>query len=94
MIIGGGEFGEVWSAQYWRAVRSTSSRPADMRVAVKILKSPHNEADLVAFVTEMEVMKQIWRRQGGHENIVNLIGCITQDGGAVHLILILIALQH
>ena len=34
------------------------------------------EAELIDLVSEMEVMKTI----GRHKNIINVIGCCTQDG--------------
>lgn len=40
------------------------------------LSEDHSDADLIALVSEMEIMKMI----GKHENIINLLGCCTQDG--------------
>ncbi|KAI8437754.1 hypothetical protein MSG28_011988 [Choristoneura fumiferana] len=41
-----------------------------------MLKADHSDEDLIALVSEMEIMKKI----GKHENVVNLLGCCTQDG--------------
>ncbi|XP_074641285.1 fibroblast growth factor receptor 4-like [Tubulanus polymorphus] len=45
-------------------------------VAVKMLKDDATDRELADLVTEMEVMKLI----GKHSNIINLIGCCTQNG--------------
>lgn len=36
----------------------------------------HTDAEMMALVSEMEMMKMI----GKHVNIINLLGCCTQDG--------------
>jgi serine/threonine protein kinase len=45
-------------------------------VAVKMLKDGHTDDEITDLVSEMEVMKKI----GKHKNIINLLGCCTQDG--------------
>ena len=45
-------------------------------VAVKMLKEGHTDEDVKDLVCEMEVMKMI----GTHVNIINLLGCCSQDG--------------
>ncbi|CAH1258461.1 FGFR2 [Branchiostoma lanceolatum] len=45
-------------------------------VAVKMLKEDATERELADLVSEMETMKRI----GKHKNIINLLGCCTQDG--------------
>jgi serine/threonine protein kinase len=45
-------------------------------VAVKMLKEGHTDEDVKDLVCEMEVMKMI----GTHINIINLLGCCSQDG--------------
>ncbi|KAL7632100.1 UNVERIFIED_CONTAM: hypothetical protein RMT77_017572 [Armadillidium vulgare] len=45
-------------------------------VAVKMLKDGYTDSELTDLVSEMEVMKII----GTHINIINLLGCCTQDG--------------
>ena len=54
-----------------------------VEVAVKMLKNGYSESDLKDLVTEMEVMKKV---QGGHthKNIINLLGCVTQDGAYIN----------
>jgi serine/threonine protein kinase len=36
----------------------------------------HTDADLITLVKELELMKTI----GSHKNVINLVGCCTQDG--------------
>lgn len=48
-------------------------------VAVKMLKDGYSDEDVKEFVSEMEVMKRI----GKHLNIINLIGCCTQNGNKI-----------
>ncbi|XP_063358395.1 fibroblast growth factor receptor 3-like [Cydia amplana] len=36
----------------------------------------HSDADMISFVSEVEIMKMI----GKHENIINLLGCCTKSG--------------
>uniref|UniRef100_T1IIY4 Fibroblast growth factor receptor n=1 Tax=Strigamia maritima TaxID=126957 RepID=T1IIY4_STRMM len=45
-------------------------------VAVKMLKNGHTDREMTDLVSEMEMMKLM----GRHKNIINLIGCCTQDG--------------
>ena len=45
-------------------------------VAVKMLKEGHTDNDMMDLVSEMEMMKMI----GKHMNIINLLGCCTQNG--------------
>ncbi|GAB6024923.1 hypothetical protein CHUAL_010028 [Chamberlinius hualienensis] len=45
-------------------------------VAVKMLKDGHDDKEMADLVSEMEMMKNI----GKHVNIINLLGCCTQDG--------------
>lgn len=73
--IGEGAFGIVYKADAYGLVPHTDK----IEVAVKMLKNGHTESDLRDLVTEMEVMKKV---QGGHthKNIINLLGCVTQDG--------------
>lgn len=67
--LGSGEFGKVVKAELTR----TDYREM---VAVKMLKEGHSDDELMNLVSEMEVMKRI----GRHKNIINLVGCCTQDG--------------
>ncbi|KAL0819285.1 hypothetical protein ABMA28_008523 [Loxostege sticticalis] len=71
-VLGEGEFGKVVKAEcvgvLKPGVRSV--------VAVKMLKEGHTDAEMMALVSEMEMMKMI----GKHVNIINLLGCCTQDG--------------
>lgn len=65
--LGDGEFGIVFRGEINRT-----------QVAVKMLKDEHNDKDdeIINLISEMEVMKRI----GKHKNIINLIGCCTQNG--------------
>ncbi len=45
-------------------------------VAVKTVKTDASECELLDLVREAELMKYL----GKHENILNLIGCSTQNG--------------
>ncbi|XP_073959715.1 fibroblast growth factor receptor homolog 1-like [Choristoneura fumiferana] len=71
-VLGKGEFGKVVKAEY----SGTAYSRIPSTVAVKMLKADHSDEDLIALVSEMEIMKKI----GKHENVVNLLGCCTQDG--------------
>lgn len=73
--LGEGAFGIVYKADAFGLIPNTDR----VEVAVKMLKNGHSETDLRDLVTEMEVMKKV---QGGHthKNIINLLGCVTQDG--------------
>ncbi|XP_067643570.1 fibroblast growth factor receptor homolog 1 [Eurosta solidaginis] len=72
--LGEGAFGRVVMADACnlsRTAKNTSSI-----VAVKMVKEEHTDADMASLVREMEVMKMI----GKHINIINLLGCCTQNG--------------
>ncbi|XP_061729617.1 fibroblast growth factor receptor homolog 1-like isoform X2 [Cydia pomonella] len=71
-VLGEGEFGKVVQATY----RGTSQNNFPTTVAVKMLKEGHSDADMISFVSEVEIMKMI----GKHENIINLLGCCTKGG--------------
>lgn len=79
--IGEGAFGIVYKADAYGLVPNVDR----LEVAVKMLKNGHTESDLRDLVTEMEVMKRV---QGGHthKNVINLLGCVTQDGRLLVLI--------
>lgn len=68
--LGEGAFGKVLKAKVG-AINSVEGF-----VAVKMLKENHCDDDATDLVCEAEVMKII----GKHENIINLLGCCTQDG--------------
>lgn len=70
--LGEGAFGHVVQAQADGIVRPG----AVTTVAVKMLKEGHTDTELMDLVSEMEMMKMI----GKHTNILNLLGCCTQDG--------------
>ncbi|KOB71695.1 Fibroblast growth factor receptor [Operophtera brumata] len=71
-ILGEGEFGKVVKAECVGILK-----PGLQSVtAVKMLKEGHTDAEMMALVSEMEMMKMI----GKHVNIINLLGCCTQDG--------------
>lgn len=70
--LGEGAFGHVVQAQADGIVKSGVSTT----VAVKMLKEGHTDTELMDLVSEMEMMKMI----GKHINILNLLGCCTQDG--------------
>lgn len=46
-----------------------------------MLKDNHNDDEMTDLVSEMEVMKKI----GKHKNIINLLGCCTQNGNSFNL---------
>ncbi|XP_063622965.1 fibroblast growth factor receptor homolog 1-like [Cydia splendana] len=71
-VLGEGEFGKVVQAKY----RGASESNFPSTVAVKMLKEGHSDADMISFVSEVEIMKMI----GKHENIINLLGCCTKGG--------------
>ncbi len=56
-------------------------------VAVKMLKEGHTDQDMIDLVSEMDMMKMI----GRHINIINLLGCCTQNG---HLCVIVEYAEH
>ncbi|XP_042239082.1 fibroblast growth factor receptor 4-like isoform X2 [Homarus americanus] len=70
--LGEGAFGKVVRADVQGFVRPDMNTT----VAVKMLKEGHTDAELMDLVSEMEMMKMI----GTHINIINLLGCCTQDG--------------
>ena len=70
--LGQGAFGQVFKAE---AHGICSSEPRTV-VAVKMLKPGFTDQEMLDLVSEMEVMKVI----GKHVNIINLLGCCTQDG--------------
>lgn len=69
--LGDGAFGEVFRAE----IRNLAEWKTASVVAVKKLKEGFKDSDVVEFVREVEVMKQI----GRHENIINLLGCSNSD---------------
>ncbi|XP_073959713.1 fibroblast growth factor receptor homolog 1-like isoform X2 [Choristoneura fumiferana] len=71
-ILGEGEFGKVVKAECVGILKPG----VQSVVAVKMLKEGHTDAEMMALVSEMEMMKMI----GKHVNIINLLGCCTQDG--------------
>ncbi|CAB3994735.1 fibroblast growth factor receptor 2-like isoform X1 [Paramuricea clavata] len=70
--LGEGAFGLVMKAEAY----DLPGYPKCHTVAVKMLKNDATEAELADLVSEMETMKRI----GCHKNIINLIGCCTQNG--------------
>ncbi|CAH2095154.1 unnamed protein product [Euphydryas editha] len=71
-ILGEGEFGKVVKAECIGILKPGLQSV----VAVKMLKEGHTDAEMMALVSEMEMMKMM----GKHVNIINLLGCCTQDG--------------
>ncbi|CAH0677611.1 unnamed protein product [Spodoptera exigua] len=71
-VLGEGEFGKVVKAECIGILKPGMQSV----VAVKMLKEGHTDAEMMALVSEMEMMKMI----GKHVNIINLLGCCTQDG--------------
>ncbi|CAH4034788.1 unnamed protein product [Pieris brassicae] len=71
-VLGEGEFGKVVKADCLGILKPG----VQAVVAVKMLKEGHTDAEMMALVSEMEMMKMI----GKHVNIINLLGCCTQDG--------------
>ncbi|XP_071793645.1 fibroblast growth factor receptor-like isoform X3 [Asterias amurensis] len=70
--LGEGAFGKVVLAE---AV-GISAKEQTTTVAVKMLKANATDRELSDLVSELEMMKMI----GKHTNIINLLGCCTQDG--------------
>lgn len=70
--LGEGAFGRVVMAEAQGLINNASN----MIVAVKMVKEGHTDSDMTSLVREMEVMKMI----GKHLNIINLLGCCSQDG--------------
>ncbi|CAD7003841.1 fibroblast growth factor receptor homolog 1 [Ceratitis capitata] len=73
--LGEGAFGRVVMAEACNLPRTANNNSASI-VAVKMVKDEHTDADMASLVREMEVMKMI----GKHINIINLLGCCTQNG--------------
>ena len=67
--MGEGEFGTVVKGELSNSIYKTE-------VAVKMLKEGHSDDEMINLISELEVMKRI----GKHRNIINLIGCCTQNG--------------
>eukprot|EP00106_Octopus_bimaculoides_P002097 XP_014769539.1 PREDICTED: fibroblast growth factor receptor 2-like [Octopus bimaculoides] len=70
--LGSGAFGVVVKAE----AIGIGGCKGRVSVAVKMLKEDATERELADLVQEMEVMKVI----GAHKNIINLLGCCTQNG--------------
>lgn len=70
--LGSGAFGVVIKAE----AIGIGGKKGRVAVAVKMLKEDATERELADLVQEMEVMKVI----GSHKNIINLLGCCTQNG--------------
>lgn len=71
--LGEGAFGQVFKAE----AHGIDGNPDMWTIAaVKMLKEGHSDAELANLILEVEVMKGI----GRHRNIINLLGCCTQDG--------------
>uniref|UniRef100_A0A1B6CPE6 receptor protein-tyrosine kinase n=1 Tax=Clastoptera arizonana TaxID=38151 RepID=A0A1B6CPE6_9HEMI len=70
--LGEGAFGKVVRAEGEGILQQGISTV----VAVKMLKEGHTDSEMMDLVSEMEMMKMI----GKHRNIINLLGCCTQDG--------------
>lgn len=70
--LGEGAFGKVVHAE----AHGILKQGVTTTVAVKMLKEGHTDAEMMDLVSEMEMMKMI----GRHVNIINLLGCCTQDG--------------
>uniref|UniRef100_A0A2S2Q3V2 receptor protein-tyrosine kinase n=1 Tax=Sipha flava TaxID=143950 RepID=A0A2S2Q3V2_9HEMI len=68
--LGEGAFGKVLRGEAYLIENEMTT------VAVKMLKDGHSDTEMMDLVSEMEMMKVI----GKHMNIINLLGCCTQDG--------------
>lgn len=70
--LGEGAFGMVMRAE----AQGINGKPGTATVAVKMLKDDATDLEMSDLVREMETMKLI----GRHENVLNLLGCCTQNG--------------
>lgn len=70
--LGEGAYGRVVMAE----ANGLMKNPSNLIVAVKMVKDEHTDVEMASLVREMEVMKMI----GKHINIINLLGCCSQDG--------------
>lgn len=70
--LGEGAFGKVVKAEAFGLFKPGISTV----VAVKMLKEGHTDHEMMDLVSEVEMMKII----GKHINIINLLGCCTQNG--------------
>ncbi|KAB0801376.1 hypothetical protein PPYR_05730 [Photinus pyralis] len=70
--LGEGAFGKVVKADSLGLLKPGHNSI----VAVKMLKEGHTDNEMMDLVSEMEMMKMI----GKHINIINLLGCCTQNG--------------
>ncbi|XP_056006443.1 fibroblast growth factor receptor 4-like isoform X5 [Ostrea edulis] len=70
--LGEGAFGVVIKGD----AHGISGKNGVTTVAVKMLKEDATDRELTDLIQEMEVMKLI----GSHKNIINLLGCCTQNG--------------
>ncbi|XP_037030853.1 fibroblast growth factor receptor homolog 1 isoform X4 [Bradysia coprophila] len=70
--LGEGAYGRVVMAE----ANGLMKNPSSSIVAVKMVKDEHTDVEMASLVREMEVMKMI----GKHINIINLLGCCSQDG--------------
>ncbi|XP_076089219.1 fibroblast growth factor receptor 2-like [Mytilus galloprovincialis] len=69
--LGEGAFGKVFKAETVGLNKAPTTA-----IAVKMLKEDATDRELTDLMQEMEVMKLI----GCHENIINFLGCCTQNG--------------
>ncbi|XP_055933516.1 fibroblast growth factor receptor 4-like [Argiope bruennichi] len=69
--LGRGAFGQVVQAEA-KGLNGEKSTT----VAVKMLKDGYTDQDLIDLISEAEMMKLV----GKHPNIINLLGCCTQNG--------------
>ncbi|VDH94855.1 Hypothetical predicted protein [Mytilus galloprovincialis] len=68
--LGEGAFGKVFKAETVGLNKAPTTA-----IAVKMLKEDATDRELTDLMQEMEVMKLI----GCHENIINFLGCCTQN---------------
>jgi hypothetical protein len=74
--LGAGTFGYNPLEQTHSYYNQSSLAEGAAVVAVKRLRDSYVDAELIDFVSEMEMMKRI----GRHRNIINLVGTCTQNG--------------